>query len=119
MKQKILVVDDEMELCDLIAFQLSDEGYEVNQAYSFHEAVEKYSDFHPDIILSDMQMPGGTGLELFKQLKSSHEPLNCAFYIVSGFISMEEEEILGLGIQGTIKKPMNFMDLLTKIAQAG
>lgn len=116
--KKILVVDDEIELCDLIAFQLEDEGYKVRQAYSFHEAVETYSDFKPDIVLSDMQMPGGTGLDLFNQLKEKIINESCRFYIVSGFVSMDEEEIVSLGIQGVIKKPMSFTDLLSSIGKA-
>lgn len=115
MSQKVLVVDDEIELCDLIAFQLSDEGYDVKQAYSLNEAMDVYSSFFPNVILSDMQMPGGTGIDLFKKLKEVYGEQICSFFIVSGFASMTEREILELGVQGLIKKPMRFEEILNTL----
>ena len=71
MSKKILLVDDEVELCDLMAFQLRDEGYEVTQAYGMNEATELFTQADPDVVLSDMQMPGGSGLDLVIHLKEN------------------------------------------------
>ena len=115
MKKKVLIVDDEIELCDLLAFQLEDEGYSVEQAYSYHEAVDKFAKVLPDIVLSDMRMPGGSGVDLFKYLKSNFGTDSHQFYLISGFISMEEKELVNIGIQAIIKKPMRFQDLLSHL----
>ena len=112
MKLKILVVDDEIELCDLLAFQLEDEGYDVSKAYSYTEALEKFEQKRPDVILSDMKMPGGSGIDLFKELRSTFPQDPYQFYLISGFMSENEKELVDLGIQAILKKPMHFEDLL-------
>ena len=114
MKKRILVVDDEMELCDLLAFQLRDEGYEVETAYSVHDALKKYQETDPKIILSDMQMPSGTGLDLLKEIKSIKPLSGLRFYIISGFVS-REQELHEMGVAGVIKKPSSFADILRAI----
>jgi CheY-like chemotaxis protein len=114
---KILVVDDEIELCDLIAYQLSEEGFEVYQAYSMEEALVKFKDNLPSLVLSDMQMPAGTGIELFEKLKQAYKDFAFRFYILSGFISMDENRLLEHGINGVIKKPMSLEDILKAIKE--
>lgn len=67
----ILVVDDDPGLRDLLEFALSIEGHEVRSAKHGGEAIQMLSaDYHPDIILLDMQMPVKTGAEVLDALRS-------------------------------------------------
>ena len=70
MKQRILVVDDEHDLCEILRFNLETAGYEVVVAYSAEE-VQAHDVTRFQLILLDVMMPDISGFELARQLKSS------------------------------------------------
>ena len=115
MAKKILVVDDEVELSEILAFQLEDEGYDVTLARSAADGLSAFHEFLPDIVLSDMQMPGGTGLDLLQMIKDSSVQHNYRFFIISGFLSMGDEELKEKGVQAVISKPTRFENILKVI----
>ncbi len=67
MKKKILVVDDEPDLVDILSFELSDQ-YDVTTAFSGDEALDLLVKNNFDVVLSDVNMPKMDGLEMLKQL---------------------------------------------------
>ena len=69
MKEKILVVDDVDTIARVYARFLEREGYEVRIAFSGQEALEEWGKFHPDLIISDIRMPGMTGFELANTIR--------------------------------------------------
>jgi DNA-binding response OmpR family regulator len=66
---KILVVEDEEELRNVIVTSLTKENYLVETADDFDSAIEKTTTYHYDCILLDIMLPGGTGLEVLESLK--------------------------------------------------
>jgi len=62
--KKILVVDDEKPISDIVKFNLTKEGYEVYTAYDGEEALEKVAEVDPDLILLDLMLPKMDGLEV-------------------------------------------------------
>ena len=66
---KVLVVEDEQDLCELIAETLIDEGYEVTCAKDGAEAMAAASAAHFDVVLADMRLPKVDGLTLFRRLR--------------------------------------------------
>ncbi|RLB71425.1 MAG: response regulator [Deltaproteobacteria bacterium] len=69
MSQKILVVDDEESIRLLYQEELEDEGYHVKTAASAEEALEIVPDFHPDLVIMDIKMPGMSGVEALIKIK--------------------------------------------------
>jgi len=69
MKNKILIVDDEEDVRDVIAIALSDMGYEVYTAGNGEEALLSYKAVRPPIVLTDIKMPGMDGIELLRKIK--------------------------------------------------
>jgi DNA-binding NtrC family response regulator len=67
---RVLVVDDEAPLRDVLAVRLAHWGYECREAASVSEAESLLGSFDPDLVLSDVRMPGVTGLELLRRLKA-------------------------------------------------
>jgi len=67
---RVLVVDDEAPLRDVLAVRLTHWGYECREAASVSEAESLLGSFDPDLVLSDVRMPGVTGLELLRRLKA-------------------------------------------------
>ena len=74
--KKILVVDDEKPISDIIKFNLIKEGYEVVTAFDGKEALKRFDDENPDLIILDWMLPELEGLEVAKEIrKSSHVPI--------------------------------------------
>ena len=110
--ERILVVDDEVLLVDLLAQNLSLLGYEVFARSSSEEALAVFSQ-NPsefDLVITDLTMPHLTGLDLAVRLRE-YQP-DVPIILCTGFSeSISEEKARALGIQGLLFKPCNRMDL--------
>jgi len=115
LKKKVLVVDDERDIVDLIRYNLSKEGLDVLVAYNGEEALEK-ADSIPDLIMLDLMMPVLDGFETCKRLKA--DPAKSRIPIV--FLtarSSEIDEVLGLelGADDYIQKPISPRKLVARV----
>lgn len=115
MNEKILVVDDERDIVDLICYNLKREGYNVSSAFNGKEALQKAAD-RPDLIILDLMMPVLDGFETCKRLK--HDPLTAEIPVI--FLTArtaEADEILGLelGADDYIPKPISPRKLLARV----
>ena len=81
---KILVVDDEFLVSDMLSFLLEDEGYEVECAYHGKMALEAMANSEFSLVITDFMMPLMTGLELARSLKERPEHENLPIILVSG-----------------------------------
>jgi|LSQX01.3.fsa_nt_gb two-component system response regulator VicR len=110
---KILVVDDEKPIVDIVRFNLKKEGYTVIEAYDGHEAVSKALEQKPDLILLDVMLPGMDGFEVCKKLRTSiSTPIL--------MLTAREEEVdkvlgLELGADDYITKPFGVRELLARV----
>lgn len=121
--ERLLLVDDDKELCSLLAEYLSAEGYRVDAAYSAHEALEKLQNPSPSsgqsnsnsysLMVLDIMMPGTTGLELLQQIR----PRFTLPVIMLTGRGDEIDRILGLemGADDYLGKPCNPRELLARI----
>ena len=74
--KKILVVDDERPISDIIKFNLTKEGYEVVTAFDGREALEQFEAEKPDLVILDLMLPELDGLEVAKEIrKTNHTPI--------------------------------------------
>ncbi len=104
MAGKVLVVDDEKSMRDFMEIMLTKEGYEVDKADSGSEAVEKSGENRYDLIIADMMMPGMTGLELLKEVKSRRPEQD--FIVMTAFASVDTAiEAMKEGALDYITKP--------------
>ena len=91
---RILIVDDNQELASAIEIMLEDEGYEIKLARDGEEGYWAYLEFKPDLVVTDIHMPGENGLELMGHIRT-HNPLVRAIYMsgdLDNFLSPLEEE---------------------------
>jgi len=116
---RILVVDDEVETCDLLKRYLTKKGFQVYTALSGEDAVNIVKEERPHIVLLDIRMPGMGGIEALKKIKEIDREIG----VVMITAVKEEEtakEILKLGADDYITKPMDlkYLDnvLMVKIA---
>jgi two-component system NtrC family response regulator len=84
---RILVVDDEVGMCDFLRYLLEGEGYEVEDANSAAEALDKLGKTAYQLVLADIKMPGIDGLEMLRQIKELDE--NIVVIVMTGYSSLE------------------------------
>ncbi|MGE5087010.1 MAG: response regulator [Bacillota bacterium] len=112
---KVLVVDDEKDLRDLISYFLSREKFEVATAENGCDAIEKLKSWHPQLIISDIRMPQCDGFELIQNI--SQIPHNApAVMFISGYVGGDEEELKkNPHCVGFIAKPVNKTELISLV----
>lgn len=111
---KILVIEDEPSLRTMMCDMLEKEKYIVESAGNFHRAEEKINDYEYDVILLDIMLPGGSGMELLKILKESKKQAHVL--IISAKDSLEDKlEGLDLGADDYITKPFHLAELSARI----
>lgn len=105
-EKSILIVDDEMELRRAIAFDFKRRGCIVYEAANGNEAFEIVMKNPIHIVVSDVRMPNGTGLELLKRIRQQHPTIPIVL-LATGFADLSEHEALKLGALGLIEKPID------------
>ncbi|MGJ3236082.1 response regulator transcription factor [Marivirga sp.] len=113
---KVLVVDDESDILELLEYNLTKEGYEVKTAQDGKTAVEKAQKFQPHLILLDIMMPNQDGVETCRQLRETPEAAN-AFIIFLTARSEEYSEVAAFenGADDYITKPIKPRALMSRI----
>ena len=101
----ILVVDDIEALRDPIAFELEERGYSVMQASGGFQALDICAQHAISLVISDVKMPQGSGLDLLKGLRERGNPL--VVFLITGFSDVTVEEMHSLGAKRVFFKPLN------------
>lgn len=114
--QKILVVDDEADILELLKYNLSKEGYDVKTASDGIKGVEIAKTFVPDLILLDIMMPKQDGVETCRQIREQPEMAN-TFVIFLTARSEEYSEVAAfdMGADDYITKPIKPRALVSRI----
>lgn len=113
MPKKILVVDDEKPISDIIKFNLTKEGFEVDTAYDGEEAVKKVNEIDPDLMILDLMLPKKDGLEVAREVRQTHDmPI-----IMVTAKDTEIDKVLGLemGADDYVTKPFSIRELLARV----
>lgn len=111
--KKILVVDDEKPISDIVKFNLTKEGYEVYTAYDGEEALEKVKEVEPDLILLDLMLPKMDGLEVAREVRKNYDmPI-----IMVTAKDSEIDKVLGLelGADDYVTKPFSNRELVARV----
>lgn len=111
---KILIVEDEHNLCEIMQKTLEKERYVVEIASTFEDAKEKIELYEYDCILLDIMLPDGNGLNLLKRLKTLHK--SEGVIIISAKDEIEDKVMgLELGADDYLAKPFHLAELMARI----
>ncbi|WP_416199067.1 MAG: response regulator YycF [Sporanaerobacter sp.] len=113
MDKKILVVDDEKSIADIVKFNLEKEGFMVEVAYDGEEAVEKVFKTSPDLVLLDIMLPKKDGFQVLKEIRKELK-------IPVLMLTAKEEEVdkvlgLELGADDYVTKPFSMRELMARV----
>jgi DNA-binding NtrC family response regulator len=117
---RILIVDDNQELAWAIQIMLEDEGFEVRSARDGQDGYWAYIEFKPDLVITDIQMPGENGLELMEHIRALN-PMVRTIYMsgdLDSYLSPLEEEKKRYPIS-LLEKPFSkgeLMGLVSRLA---
>lgn len=113
MEDRILVVDDEKDICDILQFNLEKEGYRVDVAYSGEEALDMLTDVHQLIVL-DVMMDGISGFKMAEKLRSEGNYVPIIFLTAK---NSENDILTGFSLGGDdyIAKPFSIKEVLARV----
>jgi len=114
---RLLVVDDDADMLRLLSMRLNSAGYRVSTAGSAESALAKLQIERPQLVLSDVRMPGQDGMALFSEIRQRHPSLPVILLTAHGTIP-DAVEATARGVFSYLTKPYDAKALLDKISQA-
>ncbi|MBT2322161.1 sigma 54-interacting transcriptional regulator [Variovorax paradoxus] len=114
---RLLVVDDDADMLRLLSMRLTGAGYQVTAVTSAESALTQLEIEHPQLVLSDVRLPGRDGLQLFDEIRKRHPTLPVILLTAHGTIP-DAVEATARGVFTYLTKPYDARELLEKIAQA-
>ena len=109
-QQTILIIDDEEELCLLLSYALGKLGYHIEYALTIKDGNKKIKLFKPDLVLLDINLPDGSGLEVIPLIKKIRSP----FLVISAYDD-KKETVLEQGASDFVKKPFDLSRITESI----
>lgn len=114
---RLLVVDDDPDMLRLLSMRLNSAGYQVTAVTSAESALTQLEIEHPQLVLSDVRLPGRDGLALFDEIRKDHPTLPVILLTAHGTIP-DAVEATARGVFTYLTKPYDARELLEKISQA-
>lgn len=116
MASRILIVEDEVAIRDMLSFVLEQHGYDILEAGDYQAALDQLHEPYPDLILLDWMFPGGSGLQLLKHLKQD-EILRQIPVVMLTARAEEEDKVRGLenGADDYVTKPFSPKELMARL----
>lgn len=116
-QKRILVVDDEKDLREVIAYDLEKQGFEVLMASNGKEAFEIVTQNEIHLVITDIRMPEEDGIQLLKKIRSL-DPSKPVVMLISGFSDVPIEEAYHLGAAAVFAKPFDRKEFFDAIRWA-
>lgn len=110
----VLLVDDEKDLCKVAAWDFEDEGFKVVKAYGGLEAFDILQKDKIDVLVSDIKMPKGDGVELISRIQENSIPLK-GIFLMTGYADYPEKSLKDLGMTKLFQKPIDIEEVISEI----
>ncbi|OTA21383.1 two component transcriptional regulator [Xenorhabdus beddingii] len=116
MVKRILVVEDEVPIREMVCFVLEQNGYQTVEAGDYDSAIKRLSEPYPDLVLLDWMLPGGSGIQLIKQIRRDSNTRAIPVIMVTARTE-EEDRVRGLdvGADDYITKPFSPKELIARV----
>lgn len=115
-KNKILLIDDNAEMRDMLNDLLSFKGYDVATAENGIVGMDRLSDINPDLIICDIAMPDKDGFQVLEEVRASTQFATTPFvFLTASMLQSEEEKIINTSANGYLTKPYDSRQLFSLI----
>ena len=116
MSRKVLVVDDEAPIREMLVFVLEQNGFQAIEAEDYDSAIAAMVEPYPDMVLLDWMLPGGSGIQIAKQFKQSEYTRQIPIIMLTAR-GEEEDKVRGLevGADDYVTKPFSPKELMARI----
>ncbi len=114
MTKRILVLDDNQDILDIVHETLTYEGFDVKSTSRSNAVMPLVEEFKPDLVILDYRVAGLNGGELCKQIKSHPDFKNVPVIIFSAYIN-HNDELFDYGCDAIINKPFDLSELVDKV----
>jgi DNA-binding response OmpR family regulator len=112
---KIMIVDDENDLREMLNLMLHEEGFETLTAANGEDFLAKIDIFRPDLVTLDVMMPGLTTREIMEKLKEKKTKPKIILLTIVRYSEEEKQKLYQMGIVDYVTKPFELDDLIDKI----
>ena len=115
---RVLIVDDERDTVSTLTALLADEGYQVRGVHLGRDVIPAMRDFMPDAVLLDLAMPGISGWDLAREIRSRYPDRNPVLVAISGQYKQDADKLLGqlAGFDHHVTKPCDPEELMALLA---
>ncbi|MFN3550747.1 MAG: response regulator transcription factor [Endomicrobiia bacterium] len=116
-QKKILIIEDDKDLVEIIKLHLEKEGYETDYAYDGQEALKKIDYFKPDLIILDVMVPKMNGAMINTQLKNNSKTKDIPIIVITGKMGAKELFLTGqqLNVSAFFYKPVLISEIVNEI----
>ena len=115
-KKKILIVDDDKNICRSLSFSFTEEGYSALETYNGSDAIRKVKSFNPDLILLDIILPDMPGMEVCKIIKEDEATRHIPIIMLTAMGDrVTKTDGFGSGADDYISKPYDMFDVLARV----
>ena len=113
MGQRVLIIEDERELAEILGEYLEVEGYKVCLAFDGIKGLELVGEFQPDLVLLDIMLPGVDGMTICKKVREMHDIPIIMLSAKNG--EMDKVVCLGIGADDYVTKPFSPLELVARV----
>lgn len=111
---KVLVIDDELGICELIQMALKQKGHDVRYSTTGAGGVKLFTEYSPDLVLLDLTLPDMDGADIARQVKTSEQGKKTPIVVISGRI-LTRSEIDPALFAGVLEKPFSMSKLISGV----
>ncbi len=115
MKKRILIVEDETSIIELLLLVLSREGYELATCQTGRDAIAKMKEFHPHLVLLDVMLPGLDGASIVKIMSEDENLVNIPVLITSALVESKKMFQMFPQVKGFCSKPFVLTELVANV----
>ena len=116
---RILIADDDPTVREMLTLILQSRGHETHEAADGAEALAAHDAWGPDLLVVDLAMPEGGGLQVARELRSRTPPVRCPIIILTGYAdAVQAQELQELDATAVLQKPLTLQALFSALDEA-
>lgn len=115
MEHKLLIVDDEQSIADILCETFADEDIPTHAFYCGNDAIDYLQNNQVKLVLSDIQMPNGSGIDILEYIQKMDSPPK--IMMMTGYTEYSKDELMSKGALEVFSKPVDLENLIERVSK--